>query len=228
MLRRHYREGMHPTWPIIGTGRSAVVFDVGGGQVLRRHLDPGHDAVPEAEAMQLAALFGVPVPSVRAVSGAEITMRRADGPTLLSVLLADPGQAVEAGAILAGLHDRLDRVRPDGLAAEVGLVHGDLHPDNVIMTGDGPVLIDWTNHRYGPRSLDVAITWIVLACFLPDGLASLARAEVRGPLLDAFLDRVDRAAAVRALPAAAQIRYADPGTTPIEHHRIETLCRAEA
>jgi len=98
----------------------------------------------------------------------------------------------------------------------------------VIMTGDGPMLIDWTNQRRGPRGLDVAISWMVLACFLPEELSLSAVDAVRRPLLDAFLGRIDRVAAARALPEAARIRTDDPSTTAAERDRIEQLCRAEA
>jgi len=36
------------------------------------------------------------------------------------------------------------------------LVHGDMHPGNVILAEDGPVIIDWGNARLGPAMLDLA------------------------------------------------------------------------
>lgn len=93
------------------------------------------------------------------------------------------------------------------------------------MSTEGAVLIDWTNSRWAERSLDVAITWIVLACFSPaDPALEPAVTAGRGPLLRGFLAAVDQAAAA-ALPEAARIRHDDPATSPEEHDRIDQLCR---
>lgn len=208
---------------IIGRGRSSLVFAVGDGTVIRRHHSSTYDAQAEAEAMRVAAAIGVPVPIVHDVAGPDIRMDRVDGPTLLRLLLSHPERADEGGAVLAGLHHSLDVTREAGHE----LVHGDLHPDNVIMTTGGPVLIDWTNHRRAPRAVDVALTWIVLSCFDPDDAAVTAGLTgLRPALLDAFLDGVDRRDAVTGLAAAAEIRRADPATTAAERVRIDQLCRA--
>jgi hypothetical protein len=92
------------------------------------------------------------------------------------------------------------------------------------MSAEGPVLIDWTNHRIGRRALDVALTWLVLACFDPDDDAlRIHLASLRDELLRSFLDAVDANAAVAVLPEAAAIRRADPATTAEEHSRIDRL-----
>ena len=54
--------------PLLGTGRTADVFDVGGGRVLRRYRD-GTDATHEAEVMQWVRAQGVPVPEVFEADG---------------------------------------------------------------------------------------------------------------------------------------------------------------
>ena len=63
---------------LLGAGRSADVYDVGGGRVLRRYRDgrdpTGVDA--EAQVMGVARAFGVPVPEVFDVSGTDIVMER--------------------------------------------------------------------------------------------------------------------------------------------------------
>jgi tRNA A-37 threonylcarbamoyl transferase component Bud32 len=66
-----------------------------------------------------------------------------------SLRLPDVGvPATLADGVLA-LIDRLPR--HDGLA------HCDLHPDNVIMTPEGPKLIDWTGAKCGGAPLDLAV-----------------------------------------------------------------------
>jgi hypothetical protein len=86
------------------------------------------------------------------------------------------------------------------------------------------VLIDWTNHRPGPRALDVALTWLVLECFDPgDHVLGDQFAQMKVELLASFLTAVDAAAAAACLPAAAALRRTDPATTPEEHSRIDQL-----
>ena len=55
---------------------------------------------------------------------------------------------------------------PDGDA----VLHLDLHPMNVVLSPDGPVVIDWTNAAAGPAGFDASITYVVMAAFTPDEL----------------------------------------------------------
>jgi aminoglycoside phosphotransferase (APT) family kinase protein len=43
------------------------------------------------------------------------------------------------------------------------LCHGDFHPGNLMMQGDEPVVIDWTNATAGPAEADFARTRVLLA-----------------------------------------------------------------
>jgi aminoglycoside phosphotransferase (APT) family kinase protein len=157
---------------------------------------------------------------VHVVTASAIQMDRVDGPTMLDQLAKHPDQASPFGRVLAELHEALDRTG----AAESALVHGDLHPGNVLMSTGGSVLIDWTNHRLGPRALDLALTWLVLECFDPgDDVFGDQFAPVKVELLSSFLTAVDAAAAAARMPEAAAIRRADPATTPGEHFRIDQL-----
>jgi aminoglycoside phosphotransferase (APT) family kinase protein len=217
--------------PIIGQGRASVIYDLGDGSVLRRHRNPSASTESEAAAMRLAAAGGVAVPVVYAAAGPDIRMELVPGPTMLDVLLDDPGRAEDCGRMLADLHRQLDHVRlpersvrgrrqrADG---SDGLLHGDLHPGNVVLSPQGPVLLDWTNHRRGPRAVDRALTWIILACFDP-APELVAMDRVRRRVLDGYLLSVDRGRAAAALGAAATIRQADPGTTAAEREKILAL-----
>lgn len=42
------------------------------------------------------------------------------------------------------------------------LTHGDFHPDNIVMTADGPVIIDWATASQGNPTADVARTSLLL------------------------------------------------------------------
>jgi hypothetical protein len=48
--------------------------------------------------------------------------------------------------------DALDR----SLVGPTGVVHGDLHPANVVTSASGPVFIDWADARSGARAWDLA------------------------------------------------------------------------
>jgi aminoglycoside phosphotransferase (APT) family kinase protein len=108
-----------------------------------------------------------------------------------------------AATVDASLIGALDLLPPRLGAAR--LCHGDLHPSNIILTGDGPVLVDWFDASRGDPVADVARTSMTL---LGDGargprhlpgsdrrtLAALTGgyiAHVRGPLEmgDALLAR---------------------------------------
>ena len=62
--------------------------------------------------------------------------------------------------------------RPDGNA----VCHGDFHPDNVIMTDRGPVIIDWMTGRRGHPLADVSRTSLLLSSGgLPPRMSLLTR-----------------------------------------------------
>jgi Phosphotransferase enzyme family len=52
--------------------------------------------------------------------------------------------------IASGILALIDRLQQPG----DGLCHGDIHPENVIMTADGPRLIDWTFSIRAPAALE--------------------------------------------------------------------------
>jgi Ser/Thr protein kinase RdoA (MazF antagonist) len=67
--------------------------------------------------------------------------------------------------IAAGVLALIDR-----LPVDERLCHGDLHPDNVIVTADGPKLIDWTGARRGGAPYDLACCHLLLTELVPEGL----------------------------------------------------------
>ncbi len=57
---------------------------------------------------------------------------------------------------------------------DVGLCHGDLHPYNMILSPDGPVLVDWFDVGIGPMAAEIARTVLLLDERPPvDGAAEL-------------------------------------------------------
>ena len=89
---------------LLGAGRNADVYDVGGGRVLRRYRD-GRDPAAvdrEAQVMAYARAHGVPVPEVFEVTGSDIVMERATGPTMLDVLGGARGRCAARPGSLPG------------------------------------------------------------------------------------------------------------------------------
>ena len=220
---------------LLGAGRNADVYDVGRGRVLRRYRD-GRDAAAvdrEARVMAHARAHGVPVPEVFEVSGSDIVMERAVGPTMLDVLGRRPWTLRRQARLLAQLHETVHQApAPSGLRAAGGgenlgsqvLLHRDLHPMNVILTAAGPVIIDWEGAACGPARYDVAWTWVILTSSEVQGTglplvavrgmqAQLTRSFVRaaGPI-----DQAWRAQAVRD-------RLLDHNVLPAERARLERL-----
>jgi hypothetical protein len=61
------------------------------------------------------------------------------------------------------------------LAPEDGLCHGDLHPGNVIMTTDGPRLIDWGGATRAAAGLDLACCHVIHCELAPENVADPER-----------------------------------------------------
>jgi aminoglycoside phosphotransferase (APT) family kinase protein len=156
---------------LFGTGRSADVFEHGPHEVLRRYREP-RDTAREVAAMAHARSHGYPAPVARAVSDTDIVMERLEGPTMLGDMMRRPWRMQHHASTLAAMLDQLHTIEaPAWLPAPVGdgnaLLHLDLHPENVILTAHGPIVIDWPNASRGPAAADVAHTWLVMACSLP-------------------------------------------------------------
>ncbi len=156
--------------------------------------------------MALAGYHGYPVPRVVEIRTDGLVLERIEGPTMAGDLLRRPWTAAAHMRTLAELHDRLHRVPYEGAS----LVHFDLHPENVLLTRSGPVVIDWTNARAGEPASDVALTWLILE----------TSAGLPGRLLARLFARVvGRDVIRRGLPAASAFRVADPHVTGAERAR---------
>lgn len=200
---------------LIGSGRSADVYDGGDGLVIRRYKTQG-DSLYEAAVMQHVRAHGFPAPEVAWVSGREMAMELVDGPTMLADLGRRPWRIAQHARTLADLHKQLAAIPAAAwMAAKMGggaaTVHLDLHPDNVLLAPGGPVVIDWPNAGAGRPGMDVAQTWVILAS---------ARIPVRGPrgrmlatfrrlFVRLFLDHAGRATARAELRTSIGYRLQD-------------------
>jgi tRNA A-37 threonylcarbamoyl transferase component Bud32 len=132
---------------LVASGRASEIFDLEDGRVLRR-FKGGGDPEREALVMRHAAVHGYPVPCVLEVRGDALVLERIEGPSMLADLRRRPWTFRRRVSVLAELHKQLHEIAaPPGLADADGgdrLLHLDLHPENVIMSPAGPVVIDWT------------------------------------------------------------------------------------
>lgn len=215
--------------PLLASGRDADVYAIDDRWVLRRYRFPWR-AEREAELMRYVRSFGYPLPSVGDVRGRELVLERVRGPTMLVDLLRHPWRILDHAAIVADLHRRLHLIpsppdTPSLLGPGTSVVHLDLHPQNIVMSDRGPVVIDWTNVARGDEELDVAQTWLVVATSNPPGgpLARAATRAVRGLFLRRLLREFDRSAVAERLPTVAERRLRDPNVLPNEKEAIRRL-----
>ena len=220
---------MEPIGPKLAEGRDSEIFEHGRDKVLRVARN-GRSLVAEAEVMRYVRSQGYPCPDVYDAGDGYLVMDRLEGPTMLEVVGKPPFPLRRSGHLLAELHERLHRLAaPPGIRVAPlpgdRLVHRDLHPMNVMMTPDGPVVIDWSNASAGDPAFDVADTWVLFACGTPPmrGIDRVIVPIGRRILLRSFLSRVDVAAARRAIPAAVEHRLTDRNMSADEHARMRKL-----
>jgi aminoglycoside phosphotransferase (APT) family kinase protein len=91
----------------------------------------------------------------------------------------------------AAAFDALDHL-PDGDC----LCHGDYHPDNVLMSPHGPIIIDWSEATAGNPLADVARTALIfrLGAPPPGGMSPLLVGRIRAVAQVTYLRRYRRRA----------------------------------
>ncbi|WRZ93199.1 phosphotransferase [Streptomyces sp. NBC_01007] len=210
------------TGRLLGSGRSADVYEIDEAWVLRRDRAGWGDATAEAAVMQHVRSHGYPVPGVRAATRGDLVMERLSGPTMLEAFGQGLLSAQEAGLTLARLLRKLHAV-PARLSADpaVRVLHLDLHPDNVMLTPDGPKVIDWSNAEEGPPGLDWAMSAVILAQVAVGGEAI---GDVAEETLDALLDGNEDQVTEEGLMEAGRRRAANP---TMSAHEVELLGEAD-
>ena len=174
---------------------------------------------------------GYPVPEVHEATGPDIVMDKVDGPTMLEAFARKPWMIRSWARLLASLHDQLEHVPlpdldlPERFGAPEVLVHADLHPDNVMLTSAGPVVIDWPNACAGQRNAEVASTWLIVATSELDttGVVGALQRGARSHFLSTFLGQTDRTTARSLLPVVAEHRLDDRNLRPGEAAKIHQL-----
>jgi aminoglycoside phosphotransferase (APT) family kinase protein len=134
----------------------------------------------------------------------------------------------------AALPEHLRRAalrRLESLPGGEALCHGDFHPDNVLLSPDGPVIIDWDSATVGNPMADVAATVLMLRTARPtpaarrQWLLDAGRALFCGLYLRRYarLAELDRGQVRAWLPVVAAARMAV--AIPEEERRLIEIVR---
>lgn len=215
---------------LVGQGRWADVVDAGGRRVVRTYRDARRDATREAELMRYLAELGLRVPAVYDADGPSIVMERIEGPTMLDDVARRPWLLSAHARTLAGLHEAIHRATsPSWLVPAfgggTGIVHLDLHPGNVLMAPDGPVVIDWQSAACGPPWADFALAYVIMSTSAPSGRlwTRVVATAGQGVFASVFLGKCAPAPNRSQLAAAALERLADRALTTAEARRVQRL-----
>ena len=170
--------------------------------------------------MRYVREHGYPAPEILSVDGADLVLERASGPTMRVDLARRPWLLVHHARLLADLQRRLHQISAPQWLPAIGpggtVLHLDLHPENVLLHGKRPLVIDWANARAGHWADDVAQTVVILAAA---DLPRTTKLAIRA-FLAFYLAGFDRAAVRSHLPAAIQRRLNDPNMTARERELI--------
>ncbi len=128
-----------------------------------------------------------------------------------------PAEALSVAAYVEGsLQSYPDRLPPDlgagvlalatRLAPDDRLSHCDLHPANVIMTADGPRLVDWTGAKRGGAAMDLACCRFLRTEIVPEILGdAAAQAALDEAVQDAYARLAGRPRAELQVAVEAQL-----------------------
>lgn len=189
---RESRDYIADSAHLIVRGRNADVYLMNDTQVLRR-LHTGALTYPNIDLLRHLNSLGYPTARIIEADGTDLILERLHGPNLLQALDAGEVSMSQGVRILLDLHSSLHALplppipavrlnSPPGTAGTVArvpaptvprsgtsMLHLDLHPGNVLLTADGPRVIDWESARLGSAGVDLATTALVFAEVVVDG-----------------------------------------------------------
>jgi aminoglycoside phosphotransferase (APT) family kinase protein len=127
--------------------------------------------------------------------------------------------------MLARMHDQLHEIqapswlnRPFGDREGDRVLHLDLHPGNVMLTADGPMIIDWSNGAAGPPGADIAMASVIMTTSEVDDLSlpiRLIAERIRRRVITKFESTVSHDFRPY-LSAVAKLRMIDRNVRPAE------------
>ena len=174
---RESRDDIADSAHLIARGRNADVYLLNDTQVLRR-LHTGASTYPNIDVLRHLNALGYPTARIVEVDGTDLVLERLHGPNLLQALDAREVSLPHGVQILRDLHTSLHALplppsftapMPAAVMPQTSMLHLDLHPGNVLLTADGPRVIDWESARMGPAGVDLATTALIFAEVVVDG-----------------------------------------------------------
>lgn len=217
------------TTNLVGQGREADIIALDNGLVLRQYRETRNVDV-EARVMEHVRMHGMAVPRVHETRANAIVMERVEGPTMLAYAASHPWQLWRQARMLARLHGQLHAVPAlpgleEPFATGDALLHRDLHPENVLLSPSGPVVIDWSGACNGPAAADVARTWLLVdTSEIPGGkLQRLVATTGRGVFLRSFLAGAGRREARKFLAVVGLERLQEQALVGGEARAIRAL-----
>jgi phosphotransferase family enzyme len=135
--------------------------------------------------------------------------------------------------IATGILTLIERLAPGD-----GLCHGDVHPGNVIMTADGPRLVDWGSATRAPAGLDLACCHVINSGFAPETVDDPERPRANDAAMRSEYARLAgmspaalTAAVEPYLPILRAFALAEVATNPARRarliQRVEATLRSE-
>jgi hypothetical protein len=200
-------------------GRSGIVLPRFDGPTLLQHYRSGAITFAQAGAILATCYMAIhktpPPPEVLLLRDwMDGTLRRLDGTI--------------PKHIATGILALMEHLAPDD-----GLCHADLHPDNVIMTAEGPRVIDWLGAVRAPAALDLAHAQIILSEIAPEQVDDPERPRAVNAAVQseyARLAGMSPAALTAArelyLPIVSAYMLAGPVPSPAQRERL--ILRIEA
>jgi aminoglycoside phosphotransferase (APT) family kinase protein len=225
---------VHEPGALLAKGRAADVYEYDDGLVLRRYRTE-FDSTAEADVMKYVGSLGFPVPNVVEASGRDLVMERLDGITMLTDFPKHPWRLFEHARTIASFHQRLHALPPAEWMKRKHptgdvIVHLDLHPDNIMLTSRGPIVIDWSNAGIGDGNVEVADLWLVMSCAKVPGSAidRAVAAVFRSLFVGTFLRNFELEAVRAALPLALENRSHDRNMSEEELGKMRALVAKNA
>ncbi len=217
---------------LIGRGQHTEVRRYGEHAV--RISVRGDDLSHEAQAMAHVGEHGFPAPKlISQPDPSSIVMERLSGPTMLQNITSKPWLLLRYAKALAALHHQLGAIEAPKswtqVSAGEGVCHLDMHPDNVKVTRNGLIVIDWSNASRGDAAFDAALTYVTLRT-TPYAAGAMARTMVAGfrrQLAQAFLRSFGTNDIMLHLRSAAELRLLDPSLLTTERESVFALARGE-
>ena len=136
--------------------------------------------------------------------------------TANSIEVLERGRAISAGDATA-LRNGLEQVKRwlSGLSGPVQAIHGDPHPENMVVTADGPLWIDFEDTCAGPVTWDIASLANSTRVAGDAALAAYGYTPEPGELEPFIRARLLSIAVWMALAGTRFPQYADDGRTRV-------------